>query len=454
MRFIPFLLGVPLLAYAAPAPKRWDGAEACEYIATQVLNDPHDVVSCLKSFPFREELRQNVMAVADSVMDFYTFETTAISSPSPFEDTKVDIRQEFERIKTQDYDTDYDFNVDLYFTVNRLNDGHTLWIPNCYVNVFQNLLPIPIVSLAKTDDSAGYSTSPTEAVYVIPDANEFFSPFLNGSFHKYFEDKGIDVKRLEGAEVVSIDGQDPYAYVNRIAEEYSGGYLSRDIRQSMAYSSYRFADSAWGQRLGAFAGPIVPDYPSGLEVTVTLIPRDTHVAETVTIQPFWDQQSFWSVNCEANLFTNGIDLKPYLEAVNGTSPSNLTDTSRAEAIDLPRPFVPTSPNLTGSNDATYFTMLPHTSVGVMVLGSFYPRNLTEWRRMIMDGLANLKTEGADYLIVDVTNNPGGYVCGQFLMHRILAGSSVDRTPGFEGVIRANELGRQMMGSNIELAKLL
>lgn len=40
------------------------------------------------------------------------------------------------------------------------------------------------------------------------------------------------------------------------------------------------------------------------------------------------------------------------------------------------------------------------------------------------------------------------------MHRILAGSSVDRTPGFEGVIRANELGRQMMGSNIELAKLL
>lgn len=85
------------------------------------------------------------------------------------------------------------------------------------------------------------------------------------------------------------------------------------------------------------------------------------------------------------------------------------------AIDLPRPFVPTSPNLTGSNDATYFTMLPHTSVGVMVLGSFYPRNLTEWRRMIMDGLANLKTEGADYLIVDVTNNPGGYVCGQFLV---------------------------------------
>lgn len=38
------------------------------------------------------------------------------------------------------------------------------------------------------------------------------------------------------------------------------------------------------------------------------------------------------------------------------------------------------------------------------------------------------------------------------MHRLLAGSSVDHTPGFEGVIRANELGRQMMASNIDLAK--
>jgi hypothetical protein len=234
------------------------------------VNDPHDVVSCLKSFPFREDLRQNVMAVAESVMDFYTFETTAISSPSPFEDTKVDIRQEFQRIKTQYYDTDYDFNIDLYFTVNRFNDGHTMWLPNCYINVFQNLLPIPIVSLAKKANHTGYSPAPSEAIYVIPDANEFFSPFLNGSFHKYFEDKGIDVKRFEGAgaylypnyltrivltghalaEVTSINGQDPYTYVDRIANEYSGAYIERDIRQSMVYSSYRFADSKWAQRIG------------------------------------------------------------------------------------------------------------------------------------------------------------------------------------------------------------
>lgn len=139
------------------------------------------------------------MAVAESVINFYTYETTAIASPPPFEDTRINLRQEFDRIRTQHYDTDYDFNLDLYFTVNRLNDGHTIWIPNCYINVFQNILPIPIVSLARKIDPASYPTAPSEAIYVIPDANDFFAPFLNGSFHKYFEDKGIDVKRFEGA---------------------------------------------------------------------------------------------------------------------------------------------------------------------------------------------------------------------------------------------------------------
>lgn len=36
-------------------------------------------------------------------------------------------------------------------------------------------------------------------------------------------------------------------------------------------------------RSAAFAGPVVPDYPPGLKVTVTLIPKDANVAETVGV---------------------------------------------------------------------------------------------------------------------------------------------------------------------------
>ena len=191
--------------------KRWQGAEACSYIATQTckhtpspkpvailtalspVNDPRDVVACLKSFPFREDIRQNVMAVAESAASFYTYETSAINSPAPYQESSVNLEQEFERIRNQHYDTDYDFNVDLYFTVNSLNDGHTLWLPACYVDAFQNLLPIPIVSLAKKADSK------KEAIYVIPDADEFFSQYLDGQFNQYYADKGIDIKRYAGA---------------------------------------------------------------------------------------------------------------------------------------------------------------------------------------------------------------------------------------------------------------
>ncbi|KAJ9127060.1 hypothetical protein QFC24_001293 [Naganishia onofrii] len=468
------ILALPLLASAAPTQKRWQGAEACSYIATQTLNDPRDVVACLKSFPFREDLRQNVLAVAESVASFYTYETSAVNSPAPYQESTVDLEGEFNRIRYQHYDTDYDFNVDLYFTVNRLNDGHTLWLPYCYVDAFQNLLPIPIVSLAKKADSK------KESIYVIPDADAFFSQYLKGQFNQYYQDKGINITRLAGAEVTSIEGQDPYAYVSQIASNYTGNYLDHGIRENSVYSSYRYTGGKWGQRLGDFAGPIVPSYPK-YEITVTLVPTDTKKPETVTIpyvstflgKDFTDQGSYWENNCAALNTTNGVDYKLQIVAANSTNSTNTSSQStefaamhrgkravaalpdlnaRREAINLPQPYVPTAYNASGSDDITYYTMLPETSVGVMMLGSFSPADYYQWQTNLLEGINGLKDQGADHLIIDLTNNGGGYVCEGYLLHRLLAGPSVDPNPSFESVVRANELAKQMMASNIELAK--
>lgn len=38
------------------------------------------------------------------------------------------------------------------------------------------------------------------------------------------------------------------------------------------------------------------------------------------------------------------------------------------------------------------------------------------------------------------------------LHRLLAGPSVDRNPSFESVVRANDVAKQLMAANIELAK--
>lgn len=165
------------------------------------------------------------------------------------------------------------------------------------------------------------------------------------------------------------------AYVDKIATEYSGNYLPHDIRRNSVFSSYRLVNGAWGQRLGDFAGSIVPSYPA-TQLTVTMIPLDSGVEETFTIpyvatfigQPFTDQASYYEANCRATNTTNGQDYK--LE----TPPTNITNTStsaadavenrsarrhamanlpqlnaRSTAIGLPEPFIP-SQNLTGSSD--------------------------------------------------------------------------------------------------------
>jgi C-terminal processing protease CtpA/Prc len=156
--------------------------------------------------------------------------------------------------------------------------------------------------------------------------------------------------------------------------------------------------------------------------------------------PFSDQGSFWTNLCAVHDWTNGVDRRLPFGASNATTASgNSASTTRGNrvasqdptaprevaalpdlnyqrvAIDLPEPFVPPNNYAIGSNDVTYFTMLPNTSVGVMVLGSFYPENYREWEQQVVDGIMNLVNQSADHLIIDVTNNPGGYVCAQELV---------------------------------------
>lgn len=95
-----------------------------------------------------------------------------------------------------------------------------------------------------------------------------------------------------------------------------------------------------------------------------------------------------------------------------------------------------------------FSMLPNSTVGVMMVGSFEPANYSGFQVDILAGIDGLKAQGADHLIIDVTLNGGGYVCDGLFLHRVLAGPSVDMNPGFQSVMRANTLAQQIMAANI------
>ncbi|KAG5639738.1 hypothetical protein H0H81_000018 [Sphagnurus paluster] len=279
--------------------------DPCVKISEKLYVPPSDVLACYKAFPFSEALRQNVLTNIARVFDFFTFEEYYLNSPPPFQESTTDIRKTLERINSTKYETDYDFNKDLFDFTTQLNDGHTRphntflflvmdadpimltgWWPDCYT-IFQNLLPTPIINIEENG---------VQGVYIAFDIVELFTQ-LGPEYSDYFDSIGFDWKRLQGAKVLEIEGQDPYAYVDHVAKTISGNYLDHGIRVNSVFSSYRISSGGvFSQRVGDLAGPWSVDQDS---MTFKLITINSTTAETVKVPflasylgaPFTDKDS-------------------------------------------------------------------------------------------------------------------------------------------------------------------
>ena len=145
------------------------------------------------------------------------------------------------------------------------------WLPSCY-STFQNLLPAPVVTLEENG---------VQSVFVAPDSVEFIN-LLGTDYTSFFDSIGFNWKRLAGAKVLKIEGQDPYAYAKHIAATKSGNYLDHGVRVNSVFSSYRISGTDYSQRFGDIAGPAFPDLET---LTLTLIPVNSTKAETIKV-PF------------------------------------------------------------------------------------------------------------------------------------------------------------------------
>jgi len=97
-----------LITAIVQAPSLIDAAaiasDPCAIIAGKSFVTPSKAMACLKSFPYNEAIKTNVMSNAERVMDFFTFEPFYKDSPSPFQESTVQIREEFSRIRNTKYD--------------------------------------------------------------------------------------------------------------------------------------------------------------------------------------------------------------------------------------------------------------------------------------------------------------------------------------------------------------
>lgn len=143
------------------------------------------------------------------------------------------------------------------------------WFPNCY-DAYQNVLPTPPITV---------EVNGVQGVYIAFDAVDFIS-LLGTEYTGFFDSIGFDWKRLAGAQVLQINGQDPYAYVDTIAKTVSGNYLDHGVRVNSVFTSYRISGTDFSQRLGDLAGPMDVTQTS---LTFNLIPVNSTVAENVTV---------------------------------------------------------------------------------------------------------------------------------------------------------------------------
>lgn len=150
----------------------------------------------------------------------------------------------------------------------------TAWLPYCYI-AYQNFLPAPVVTFA---DAAGVSN-----VYIAPNSVAFING-LGSEYTSLFQEQfsDFDWEVLAGAQVLEIEGMDPWSYADLIADTETGNYLDHGVRVANTFSTYRIQDTDYSQRFGDIAGPVFPDKDN---LSMTLILVNATENTTVTI-PF------------------------------------------------------------------------------------------------------------------------------------------------------------------------
>lgn len=87
----------------------------------------------------------------------------------------------------------------------------------------------------------------------------------------------------------------------------------------------------------------------------------------------------------------------------------MLDVAPKQDVVLPPGLTPQNP-LPGSGSVVQFFMLEDGITGVLALGSFSGDTFDNLNNNLLDGLQNLKAQGATQLVVDISNNGGGYIC--------------------------------------------
>lgn len=455
-----------------PVPK----PDPCIKVAGKTWVLPSEARECLRSFPLKPEIKANILEIVTKTLAFHASTNYQIQAPPPYHnDVHHDLHRDLERIEKTEYESEFDFHVDVYTSFKKVNDGHCGVYNRCFDSLWVTYLPLPLSLLSEEDGS--------QNIHVSPEAFTLASAEFADSLQWWQDALPSDLKgrlaELSGARVLQINGKDPWEAVNANTLV-AGGYQAFATRQNGFFSSYHRGASGWEYSMGNFATLVHPLVDS---VNLTLsLPSEPSTNYTVTIpyrsrfgsasKNFTDGDSLRANNCIATLSTNGVDLyagpvppDDLLEMLEANPPSVglyqqqpqlspfdilqrhplnvILDAVPLGDIDLPETMQPGLTPLNSSYSVAEFYMLQDNKTAVLALGSFSAKNFTRFGESLLNGLLELKEAGAKRLVVDVTNNGGGYICMAHWLHRLIIGpkSTTEPQAGLDTTLRVGPLAQ-------------
>ncbi|KAH6913966.1 hypothetical protein BKA70DRAFT_1260005 [Coprinopsis sp. MPI-PUGE-AT-0042] len=439
---------------------------------------PSEARACLRSFPLKPEIKANILEIVSKTLAFHTSTNYQIQAPEPYHnDVHHDLHRDLDRIEKTEYESEFDFHVDVYTSFKKVNDGHCGVYNRCFDSLWVTYLPLPLSLLTEEDGSQNIYVSPeafTLASVEFADSIDWWQDALPGDL------KGR-LAELSGSKILRINGKDPWDAVNANTLT-AGGYQAFATRQNGFFSSYHRGASGWEYSMGNFANLVHPVVDS-VNLAVSL-PSEPSANYTFSIpyrsrfgsasKNFTHGESLRANNCIATPATNGIDL---YGGPNPPSPDDLLETLEANLpsvgiyqqqpqlspsdilqrhplnvildaisladIELPETMQPALAPLNSSYSVAEFYMLKDNSTGVLALGSFSAKNYTRFGESLLNGLLDLKEAGAERLVVDVTNNGGGYICMAHWLHRLIIGPKSTTVPqaGLDTTLRVGPLAQ-------------
>ncbi|KAF9978045.1 hypothetical protein BGZ73_003972 [Actinomortierella ambigua] len=354
------------------------------------------VIDCYRAIPY-DQTRDGsfVKNLATLYDNFYVYKDLALTTPgAPFAIPSVDIVADINEIAKRTYTSVYDFHQDLRLAIGRLHDAHSTYGVNCY----------------------GY--------YGFKQPLALYAPVVDGkqSIRVFSDETGENVRDCE---VVSIDDEEPFAYLQAWADKNGGFSKDPGVRLNSVLTTTVFDAETRTFRpdFGSFyASLILPEKPT-IKYVLSCPAKDGEAPRTVTLEaafkvlpqkeemPFNSTESFAASCAQGPLLEDDSSSDDASKLFVPVLPHVEEQQKRARlarrADPSPPPTFEHAVIVGGTKHCGFYQLKKTPSVGIVHISSM----MVDEEELVpfLKGLQALARRKVTHIIIDLTNNGGGYV---------------------------------------------